>query len=92
LIVSGQRTQLLTGREAGQILLARLAPLGFKAGDSISIVDMTVQWQSTIYSFTEMGIGIDYLLSQNLLERRPDSKESFYLTEQGLREMIAVRA
>jgi CheY-like chemotaxis protein len=44
---------------------------------------MRARWQRTIYSFAELSLGIDHLLSQKYLEQREDSAEALYLTEAG---------
>lgn len=76
-------TKLLSGQEAAEILLRRLAALGFKAGDPIRMSQMRARWQRTIYSFTELDVGIDYLLVRRYLEPRRDDTDILYLTEAG---------
>ncbi|HEX2569006.1 MAG TPA: response regulator [Polyangia bacterium] len=44
---------------------------------------ITARWQRTIYSFAELGAGIDYLLNRRYLEKREDPTEALYLTEEG---------
>ena len=76
-------TRLLTSQEAAAILLRRLAALGLKPGDAIPKSQMKARWQRTIYSFTELDLGIDYLLARKLVEQREDPTEALYLTEEG---------
>jgi hypothetical protein len=75
--------RFLTPEHAGAVLLSRLKGLQLKPGDAISKSQVMLQWQGTIYSFAEMGSGIDHLLAQNYLERRPDDTDVFYLTQAG---------
>jgi two-component system chemotaxis response regulator CheY len=80
-------TRLLKGHEAAAILLRRLAALGLKPGDAIPMSQVRARWQRTIYSFTELDLGIDYLLARKYVERREDPVEALFLTEQGFQAL-----
>lgn len=76
-------TKLLTGQEAASILLRRLRALGLKAGDVIRMSQVKARWQRTIYSFTELDVGLEHLLVRKYLESRDDETDALYLTETG---------
>ena len=81
--MSDRSIKLLTRQEAAEILLLRLAALGLKPGDAIPMSQITARWQRTIYSFAELGSGIDYLIARKFLEQRENPTEALYLTEEG---------
>lgn len=81
--MSDRLIKLLTSQEAAEILLLRLAAVGLKPGDAIPMSQITARWQRTIYSFAELGSGIDYLLARKCLEQREEPREALYLTEEG---------
>lgn len=81
--MSDRPIKLLTSQEAAEILLLRLAALGLKPGDAIPMSEITARWQRTIYSFAELGSGIDHLIARKFLERRENPTEALYLTEEG---------
>jgi two-component system chemotaxis response regulator CheY len=81
--MSDRSIKLLTSQEAAEILLLRLAALGLKPGDAIPMSQITARWQRTIYSFAELGSGIDYLIARKFLEQRENPLEALYLTEEG---------
>ena len=89
--MSTSSTKLLTGQEAASILLRRLRVLGLKVGDAVPMSQIRARWQRTIYSFTELDVGIDHLLINKHLELRRDDTDILYLTEAGFEALRNAR-
>ena len=76
-----------TDEESGRCILKIFKNNGRRAGEQMLIQALTVPFQNQGGSSEDFDLGIQYLLEQQLIEKRNGKTRMYFLTQAGFEEM-----